>query len=289
MDQIAPMTQAEKIELVSIHGGHSGQFCNHAQDTLEDIVKAYIDLGFSWVGITEHMPPISDDFLYEEEIEAGLNAEKMYTRFGQYISTCRELQRKYVNQLEIFVGIETEVYSNTECFIHKLIAEFKPDYIVGSLHHVDDMSFDLSKKQYLEVAAQMGGLEALYCRYFDQQYEMINVLKPRVVGHFDYIRMFDPEYQQRLQQPDIVERIRRNLRRIKELDLILDFNVSPLRKGASEPNPTKSVLLEARELGIPVVPGDDSHAISQVGLNIDKGITILQELGFDIKWTKPIS
>jgi len=273
---------------VSVHGGHSGQFCNHAQDTLEEIIKTYIEHGFFWVGITEHIPPVSDDFLYEEEIKAGLDAEKMYTRFGQYISTCRELQRKYANQLEIFVGFETEFYSNTEPFIQKLIAEFKPDYIVGSLHHVNDMSFDLSKEQYLEVAAQMGGLEALYYRYFDQQYEMINTLKPQVIGHFDYIRLFDSEYQQRLRQSDIVERIRRNLRRIKELNLILDFNVSPFRKGAGEPNPTKSILLEARELGIPVVPGDDSHAISQVGLNIDKGIAILQELGLNIQWVKPI-
>ena len=200
-----------QVELVSIHGGHSGQFCNHAQDNLEEIIKAYIGQGFSWIGITEHMPPISDDFLYEEEIEVGLNAEKMYTRFGQYISTCRELQHKYASQLEIFVGIETEFYSGYEQFIQRLIAEFEPDYIVGSLHHIDDMSFDLSKEQYLKVAEKVGGINSLYCRYFDQQYEMINVLKPQVVGHFDYIRMFDPEYQQRLQQPDILERIRRKL------------------------------------------------------------------------------
>lgn len=278
-----------KPKLVSIHGGHSGQFCNHAHDTLEGIIKAYIEQGFSWVGITEHMPPVSDDFLYEEEIEAGLNTEKMYTRFSQYISACRELQHKYASQLEIFVGFETEFYSNYEHFIQTLIAEFEPDYIVGSLHHIDDMSFDLSQEQYLEVAEKVGGLEALYCRYFDQQYEMINALKPQVIGHFDYTRLLDPDYQQRLQQPDILERIHRNLRRIKELNLILDFNVSPLRKGASEPNPTHFILLEAQELGIHVVPGDDCHAISQVGLNIDKGITILQESGFDTQWARPIS
>jgi len=275
-------------KLVSIHGGHSGQFCNHAQDSLENIIQAYIEQGFLWVGITEHMPPVGDDFLYQEEIEAGLNAEKMYARFDRYISTCRELQYKYADQLEILVGFETEVYSGYEYFVQKLIAEFKPDYIVGSVHHINDLSFDLSKKQYLEVAEKVGGLEALYCRYFDQQYEMINALKPQVVGHFDYIRLLDPEYQQRLQQPDILERIHRNLRRIKDLNLILDFNVSPFRKGASEPNPTNFILLEARKLGISVVPGDDSHAISQVGLNLDKGITILQDLGFDTEWVRPI-
>ena len=48
----------DKIELVSLHGGHSGEFCSHARDTLEEMVLAYIDQGFDRVGITEHMPQI---------------------------------------------------------------------------------------------------------------------------------------------------------------------------------------------------------------------------------------
>ena len=63
---------------VSVHGGHSGQFCNHAADTLEAIVQAYIAHGYPWVGITEHMPPVSDDYLYPEEIAAGLDAAIMH-------------------------------------------------------------------------------------------------------------------------------------------------------------------------------------------------------------------
>ena len=55
----------------------------------------------------------------------------------------------------------------------------------------------------------------------------------------------------------------------------------------SQIQPT-SFCLRRRDLGISVAPGDDSHAISQVGLNIEKGITILQELGFDMESTRPI-
>jgi len=39
-------------ERISFHGGHSGQFCCHAQDTLEDLIKAYISKGFKAVGIS---------------------------------------------------------------------------------------------------------------------------------------------------------------------------------------------------------------------------------------------
>ena len=60
---------------VSVHGGHSGQFCNHVSDALEKIVRAYVDRGFEWMGITEHIPPVSEEFLFPEETEeeAGIS------------------------------------------------------------------------------------------------------------------------------------------------------------------------------------------------------------------------
>jgi histidinol-phosphatase (PHP family) len=281
------MPEPETIAFVSIHGGHSGEFCNHAQDSLEDIVKTYVERGFSWVGITEHMPPASDDFLYPDEIEAGLDARQMFARFANYMATCRELQKNYASQIEIFVGFETEAYHNYEPFVRHLRREFEPDYIVGSIHHVDDHPIDVTEQQYLAAAEDLGGLDALYCAYFDQQYDLINKLKPAVVGHFDLIRLFDPEYQSRLQQSEILNRMRRNLKRIRDLNLILDFNVSALRKGASEPYPCRPIMLEARELGLRAVPGDDSHSIKTAGLNVGSGISRLQELGFDTRWQKP--
>jgi len=56
-------------ELISLHGGHSGQYCNHAENLLEDIIQKYIKLGFKKVGITEHIPPVSDFFLFPDEIK----------------------------------------------------------------------------------------------------------------------------------------------------------------------------------------------------------------------------
>ncbi len=73
-------------------------------------------------------------------------------------------------------------------------------------------------------------------RYFDQQHEMLRTLRPAVVGHFDLIGLFDPRYRQRIMQPEIFQRIIRNLELIKNLDLILDYNVRALLKGADRPH-----------------------------------------------------
>ena len=272
---------------VSVHGGHSRDYCNHAQDDLEQILKQYIRGGFEWVGITEHMPPVDDRFRYPDEIEAGLTAQTMYGRFEQYMNECRRLQKKYASDITVYAAFETETYSGSLSLVQELREKFRPDYLLGSVHHVDDIPIDMDPAQYYRASEQAGGLDALYCRYFDLQYEMIEALSPAVVAHFDLIRIFDPDYRNRLEKPAIVERIRRNLGLIQDRNLILDFNVRSLLKGAVEPYVSRSILQQALEMSIPVVPGDDSHSIGTVGLNIDRGIAMLTEMGFDTQWRKP--
>jgi histidinol-phosphatase (PHP family) len=275
------------FERASIHGGHSGQFCNHAQNSLEEIVQAYIDQGFSWVGITEHMPPSDDRFLYPEEHRAGLTAALMKERFSRYMAEARRLQHAYGDRIEVLVAFETEATTGAIDLARQLSDRYKPDYVVGSVHHIADIPFDYSADAYQQAVAAAGGIQALYCRYFDRQHELIERLKPLVVGHFDLIRIFDPDYRSHLMLPAIQKRILRNLALIRNLNMILDFNVSALRKGASEPYLSRPILEQALRLGIPVVPGDDAHSVGTVGLYMNEGVRMLQELGFDTRWCKP--
>ena len=281
------MNTSQPPARVSVHGGHSGQFCSHASDSLEDIIEAYIDSGFAWVGITEHVPPPSDRFLYPEEIQAGLNARQVQHRFEQYVTTCRKLQVRYRSQIQLFVGCELEAYDGAIEFTRQLLDSLPIDYVVGSLHHVDNIGFDYSAEQYRDAVRASGGLEELYCSYFDAQFEMIAAVEPQVVGHFDLIRIYDDDYPKRLALPTVAERIYRNLKLIKDLDLTLDFNARALLKGAPEPYPTRWIAQQAVDMGIAIVPGDDSHSVATVGANIDEVARILLQLGADTNWRKP--
>ncbi|KJS32788.1 MAG: hypothetical protein VR64_04380 [Desulfatitalea sp. BRH_c12] len=275
------------IERVSIHGGHSGEFCNHAQNTLEEMVRAYIDQGFVWVGLTEHMPPAADAFLFPEERQAGLTAAAMAERFDRYMAEARRLQAAYAAQMDIRVGFETEDTTGAIDLAKQLVARHAPDYILGSVHHVADIPFDYSAEAYQQAVAAVGGIEALYCAYFDRQYALIQALCPLVVGHFDLIRIFDPNYRRHLILPEVQKRIKRNLELIREMDLILDYNVAALAKGAMEPYLCQPILAQALYMGIAVVPGDDAHSVVSVGLHLDQGIQILHKRGFSTRWRKP--
>lgn len=275
------------FQRVSIHGGHSGEFCNHGQDRLEEVVRAYIDRGFVWVGLTEHMPPTDDRFLYPEERTAGLTVAAMAGRFERYMAEARRLQAAYADRIEILVGFETEDTTGAIDLARRLMDRCRPDYIVGSIHHVGDIPFDYSPEAYLQAVAAAGDVATLYCRFFDRQYELMRRLRPAVVGHFDLIRIFDPDYIRHLALEPVQARIRRNLDLVRQLDLILDFNVAALKKGAPEPYLSLPILEQARQKGIAVVPADDAHSAATVGLYIDEGIDRLKSAGFDGHWPKP--
>jgi histidinol-phosphatase (PHP family) len=277
-----------KPQLVSIHGGHSGEFCNHARDMLAQVVQAYVDQGFAWVGITEHMPPAADRYLYPEERQAGLDARLMQERFGRYMAEARRLQAQYAGRLEVFIGFETEAYGGALPLARQLEERYRPDYILGGVHHVADIPFDYSPEAYAQAVAAAGGIEALYCRYFDLQHDLIRALQPQVVAHFDLIRIFDQDYSQRWKLPAIARRIERNLALIARLGLILDYNVAALRKGAAEPYLAGPLLDQAKTMGIAVVPSDDSHGAGMAGAYIVDGIAVLKERGFSMNWRKPV-
>ena len=274
------------IEKVSVHGGHSGQFCHHASDSLEQVIQAYISHGFSWVGITEHMAPSSDSTRYPDEQEDNLSAKFLKQRFRDYFAQCKMLKEKYRNQIEIFSAFETETYEGSEALIKQLVAELKPDYLVGSVHHVNGICIDYDEDHFQLALESCGGIIPLYARYLDAQYEMLQALEPAVVGHFDLIRKFDPAYLESFKALEIWQRIERNLGFIADKNLILDFNLRGFDKTA-EQYPSTPVLKTALALGIAVVPGDDSHGVNSVGRNYERGIELLTSLGVDTNWRKP--
>ncbi len=274
-------------ELISFHGGHSGQFCSHAQDSLEELIKTYIRKGFKAVGISEHMPPPDHRFLYPDELAQGFSVKDLNDRFSKYFVELERLKQKYKSEIRIFKGFETETVTGSPALVRSLIRKFNPDYIVGSVHHLNDRCFDYSRQDYETIAADFKGLDAMYMAYFDAQYEMILDLHPFVVGHFDLIRIYDPDFETRLDKPGIRERIQRNLCVIKDLGLVLDYNLRPLAKGEKTPYLTQAILERAKDLRIPVVPGDDAHSKEQAGMFVDWAVQSLKDMGFSTHWPRP--
>ncbi len=264
---------------ISLHGGHSGEYCDHARDTLAQIVAAYHDAGFECVGLTEHMPPVDDAWLYPDEAGLGRTAKWMQARFASYVAEARALQHAYRGRMGILVGMESEWYPGCAEWVRELRQHDELDYVVGSVHHVRGVCFDFSSEFYDKAVALCGGKSRMYAAYFDGQLELLQEIRPEVVGHLDLIRLHDPDYLQTMTQPEVWGRIMRNLEWIRDAGAILDVNARALLKGQPEPYVCAPILDAAAKLGIGVAYGDDAHGVADVGCEFARVEELLAQRG----------
>lgn len=161
------------------------------------------------------------------------------------------------------------------------------DFYIGSVHHVHGIPIDYDAVFYRKARKVAGGGDQrLFEDYFDAQFEMLNALKPRVVGHLDLIRLLSDEPNRDLREMKSVwEKVVRNLKVIIEQGGLVEVNTSALRKGLKEPYPMRSICQEFMKMGGMLTLSDDSHGVAHVGTNYEKGIEFLESLGLKELYT----
>ncbi|WPH01566.1 Hypothetical protein R9X50_00441300 [Acrodontium crateriforme] len=262
------------------HHSHSGQFCGHAVNTLEEVVQDAIAKGMTTFCMTEHMPREEHDF-YPEEANAH-TTQTMAKMYDDFYHEARRLQKAYAHRIQLFVGFEADWIRNSSVsFIQNLLAKYPVDLFVGSVHHVHTVPIDYDIPLYHKSRDISGGAdERIYEDYFDDQYQMLQSLKPPLVGHFDLIRLKSDDPERSLRAwPSVWEKVLRNLKYIAEYGGVVELNSSSLRKGMTEAYPQVDICKEFLRLGGQFTLSDDSHGIAQVGLNYDKVLRCMDKAG----------
>ena len=268
--------------MVSLHGGHSGDFCAHGEDTLREMLEAAVDAGLRTFGVSNHAPPADDRFLYDDQRERDQDAQWLDSQFDQYFVTLDALVPEFENRLNVLRSFEAEA-APADGFAQRALAlrarhEF--DYMVGSVHHVDDVPIDYTAELFAEAAERNNGEQGLTVRYYETVAEMVSALQPEVVGHLDLPRLLATDVNA-LSAPATLQAAAQALDAIRKADSILDVNTSGIRKGLGGPYVAPWLVSRANDLGIPFCFGDDSHAVQHVGSGIAEGRDYLLGLGVD--------
>ena len=206
----------------------------------------------------------------------------MRPRHEDFLVEAAKLREKYAGIIKILIGFEGDwIRPSYAVLIKELASNTVVDFYIGSVHHVHGIPIDYDAALYRKARAVAGGSDArLFEDYFDAQFEMLNALKPRVVGHLDLIRLLCDDPNQNLKElKGVWEKVVRNLKVIVAQGGLIELNTSALRKGLNEPYPTRSVCEEFLSMGGMLTLSDDSHGIAHVGANYDKGIAYLESLG----------
>lgn len=229
------------------HHSHSGQFCpGHAVDSLEDCIRAAIARGLIVFGLTEHMPRHDVDF-YPEEKKSGATLASHIENENAYFMAATRLRERYKDRIGLPLGFESDwIRSESKDLIEQSIKSHNFDYFIGSVHHVHATPIDYDQQMYYAARYKAGGTdEKLFEDYFDAQYNMLQAVRPPVVGHFDLIRLRsnDPDVSGGWQQIEAVwSKALRNLDFVASYGGLLEVNTAALRKGMAEPYPKKEII-----------------------------------------------
>ncbi|HOK10255.1 MAG TPA: histidinol-phosphatase [Candidatus Hydrogenedens sp.] len=275
----------------SVHGGHSKEFCDHADSPIEQMILRAIEIGMPVFGISEHAPRNHEKYLYPEEIELNRTPDSLIKTFHRYCDTIEHLQKKYAQQITLLKGLEIEVVPTDSYveFSKKIIKEGNIEYIVGSVHWVNDIMTDFSKETFEEAIKTFNGLENLMVSYYQTLIDMVNNIKPDIVAHFDLITCFLKPDELPTPSPKITKIIEKALEAIKQNNCLLELNTSGLRKPIQRIFPDSIIIQQAKELSIPFTFGDDSHSVNQVGYGITQARQLLlnHSISHVIRLNKP--
>jgi len=230
--------------------------CKHATGSPEEYIKKAIDKGIKYYGFSDHAP-------MEFDYEYRMNFEEM----DKYEEEIKNLKEHYKDKIEIFLGYEVDFTP----MVDKRVLERKVDYLIGSVHFLDNWGFD--NPEFIK-EWEKRDVDDVYKEYFAKVEEMANSKLFDIVGHLDLVKVFG--YKPKKNIKDIAKNA---IKAIKKANMSVEVNTAGLRKKVNEIYPSNELLEMVLNEGINLTLSSDAHSIEQVGFKIDETLNKLKQLG----------
>ena len=239
------------------------RLCRHGKGDIFEYVESAIAKGLQEIGFAEHIPiPGLDD----------PTGRMIIDDWDVYVKDVFDARERYP-EIKIAFGIEADYLPPFMNYIEKFIHDYPFDYIIGSVHFIDDWDFSNPEHRY---RLEEFGLDYLHKRYYELLAEAAVSGLFDVIGHFDLPKRVGP-----VSMDKISDKIDAALQAIHKQDLVLDINTSGLRKEPQEIYPGTEILKRARRLQIPVIMGSDAHSPKEVAADFEPTLILLKEIGYD--------
>ena len=227
--------------------------------THEQMVLSAIEKGFDEIGFSDHfniLQPCAWAVGSEAIIDLESKVNKMKEKFGDRIS--------------ILFGLEVDYFSHLQEEIRESLERFDFDYVIGSVHFLDDWNYDTDKSRYGEFSN-----DYLYRWYFRELQKAAGSGLFDVIGHPDLIKKFDiwPNSSQKELYAETADVLAGS-------GVAFEVNTSGKDRPCNEFYPGAELLSALFKAGVPVTLGSDSHHKEQIGRYFTEARTILKEIGY---------
>lgn len=230
-----------------------------------ECVKVAASKKLEEIGISDHFAP--------QKLRDKLDPPPNYNRLSEYVKKVNNVKRSVKDIIKLKVGVEVDFVPGFENEIRNALKGLALDYVIGSVHFIDDWAFDNPKyvSEY-----QKWDLAKLYERYFTTLQACAESKLFDVMGHPDLIKKFG--YKPKTEITDLYVATAEVFR---ECNVCVEVNTSGLLYPCGEIYPNKKFLKICCDEGVQITLGSDAHTPENIGINFDKALSLIKEVGYE--------
>lgn len=158
----------------------------------------------------------------------------------------------------IAAGLEIDFIPGREEYIKKIIDKSSLDFVMGSVHFIDGWAFDHPDHRGV---FESQDIDKVYSDYFALMDRLVKSRLFDIVGHLDLIKLWG----HRPVKKTSLQYVQPILHSIKASPMVIEINSAGLRRPVQEMYPSRRIIEEMFNLGLPVTMGSDAHHPDQVG------------------------
>lgn len=246
-------------------------FCD-GKNTPEDIVVYALEKGVTELGFSGHAYTDFDLKFCMKDVQ-------------DYIVEVNRLKEKYKKDIQIFLGVEEDMYTRVNR------ADY--DYIIGSAHYlcVDKKYYPVVDPNYETFQTCLALFDDDIERFAEAYYkEFCNYIlqrKPEIIGHFDYITKYEETKKLGMIENTKYRKIaEKYISKAAESGCIFEVNLRAVSKGMrTSPYPHETLLYLLRTLGARVTISTDTHEKEMLDFKFEDTKSLLKDIGFQYIYT----
>ena len=251
-------------------------FCD-GKNTLEENVLAAIQKGIGVLGFSSHS-------MYPFWTETYMNPEN----FSSYCAEIRRLQKKYEGQITIRLAFESDFIPGVSVPRMGNYTEFKPDYLIGSVHFIFHREGCFAVDNSPEIWAD--GIKKYYADeikkavgdYFSLQKEMLERGDFALLGHPDLVRKFNERVPLFDEDSDWYKAELKDMAMaIAKKGIATEINTGAISRGwLSKPYPSEFFLEKLHESGVPIAITADAHSAENLDCFFEEARLLAKKAGY---------
>lgn len=242
---------------------------------MEDYVIKGIELGLDEICFCDHVDyGIKRDWDDPRGILYDGNRAIANVDYPKYTDDFLKLKEKYKQNITLKMGMEFGIQKHTIHQFQRLFNQYDFDFIILSIHQIDD-------KEFWSQDFQRGKEQAEYQReYYHALLDIIKEYKDySVLGHLDLIKRYDNHGS----YPDdkIMDIVDEILKLVIYDNKGIEINTSSWQYGLLDTTPSRNILKRYLVLGGKIITiGSDAHNTDRLANHQEEAKKILKEIGF---------